>query len=61
MAFYDQPALVERMMEERADRIIEITAEVLKYTEIDVFWYWEDMAYKAGLAGRAADVPQVRR
>ena len=48
MAFYDQPKLVERMMEERADRIIEITAEVMKYTEIDVFWYWEDMAYKAG-------------
>jgi uroporphyrinogen decarboxylase len=48
MAFYDQPRLVERMMEERADRIIEITAEVLKYTRIDTFWFWEDMAYKAG-------------
>jgi uroporphyrinogen decarboxylase len=47
-AFYDQPKLVERMMEERADRIIEITAEVLKHTTFDVFWYWEDMAYKAG-------------
>jgi uroporphyrinogen decarboxylase len=44
-AFYDDPALVERMMEERADAIIAITAEVLKHTEIDVFWYWEDMAY----------------
>jgi hypothetical protein len=48
MAFYDQPRMIERMMEERADRIIEITAEVLKYTEIDTFWFWEDMAYKAG-------------
>jgi hypothetical protein len=48
MAFYDDPKLVERMMEERADRVIEITAEVMKYTDFDVFWYWEDMAYKAG-------------
>jgi len=45
LAFYDNPTLIERMMEERADRIIEITEEVLKYTEFDVFWYWEDMAY----------------
>jgi len=45
LAFYDNPKLIERMMEERADRIIEITAEVMKYTDFDVFWYWEDMAY----------------
>ena len=44
-AFYDSPAWVERMMEERADAIIRITAEVLKHTSFDVFWYWEDMAY----------------
>ena len=48
MAFYDQPTLIERMMEERADRIIEITGEVLKLTRFDVFWFWEDMAYKGG-------------
>ncbi|MGC8878221.1 MAG: uroporphyrinogen decarboxylase family protein [Anaerolineae bacterium] len=45
LAFYDDPKLIERMMEERADRIIEITSEVMKYTDFDVFWYWEDMAY----------------
>ena len=44
LAFYDQPRLVERMMEERADRIIEITEAVFRHTEIDLFWYWEDMA-----------------
>jgi len=44
-AFYDSPAFVERMMEERADSIIRITEEVLKHTRVDVFWYWEDMAY----------------
>ncbi len=48
MAFYDQPRLIERMMKERADRIIEITAEVLKHARFDVFWFWEDMAYKNG-------------
>jgi Uroporphyrinogen decarboxylase (URO-D) len=48
MAFYDQPRLIERMMEERADRIIEITGEVLKHARFDVFWFWEDMAYKGG-------------
>ena len=44
-AFYDDPALVDRMMEERADAIIQVTAEVLKHTRVDAFWYWEDMAY----------------
>jgi hypothetical protein len=47
-AFYDQPKLVEQMMEERADAMIMITEEVLKHTEFDVFWFWEDMAYKTG-------------
>jgi len=48
LAFYDQPALVERMMEQRADSIIEITDEVLRHTDFEVFWYWEDMAYNHG-------------
>lgn len=47
-AFYDKPALIERMMEERAESIIRITEEVLKHTAFDVFWYWEDMAYNHG-------------
>ena len=32
-------------MEERAESVIRVTEEVMKYTRIDVFWYWEDMAY----------------
>ncbi len=44
-AFYDDPALVERMMEERADSLISITAEVMRHTRVDAFWFWEDMAY----------------
>jgi len=47
-AFYDEPAWVERMMEERADAMIAITDEVLKHTDFDLFFFWEDMAYRAG-------------
>ena len=48
LAFYDQPALVERMMAQRAQAIIEITQEVMRHTEFEVFWFWEDMAYNHG-------------
>ena len=48
LAFYDQPALVERMMEQRADVMIAITAQILEHTEFEVFWFWEDMACKHG-------------
>lgn len=47
-AFYDQPALVEKMMAERAQAIIDITGEVLKHTDFETFWFWEDMAYNHG-------------
>jgi len=65
-AFYDQPKLVQRMMAERADAIIAVTAEVLKHTEFDVFWFWEDMAYNHGpLVGpdmfRKFALPHYRR
>lgn len=45
LAFYDNPRLVERMMEQRADAIIAITEVTLRYIDFDVFWFWEDMAY----------------
>ena len=48
IALYDQPDLINEMMEDRADAIIEITAEALKYTKFETFWYWEDMAFKNG-------------
>jgi uroporphyrinogen decarboxylase len=47
-AFYDQPKLLERMMAERGDMMIAITGEVMQHTDFDVFWFWEDMAYKTG-------------
>jgi uroporphyrinogen decarboxylase len=46
--FYDDPALVEMMMDDRADLIIQMTEKILERTTIDWFCYWEDMAYKNG-------------
>lgn len=52
MAFYDQPRLVERMMDQRVEAIMEITESVLAEVEIDTFGFWEDMAFKtASLLG----------
>jgi uroporphyrinogen decarboxylase len=48
MAFYDQPELVEAMMEQRADIIIQTTEKVLEVTAFESFWFWEDMAYNHG-------------
>ena len=48
IAFYEQPKLIERMMTERADAMIAITDEVLRYTDFEVFWFWEDMACNHG-------------
>ncbi len=48
LTFYDQPSLVERMMEQRTEAIIAITGEVLRHTDFEAFWFWEDMAYNGG-------------
>ncbi|MBD3184765.1 hypothetical protein GF312_20960 [Candidatus Poribacteria bacterium] len=48
VAFYDQPKLVEKMMDQRADAIIQITKKVLDDVELDIFAFWEDMAYNTG-------------
>jgi len=66
LAFYDQPALVEKMMDQRADAIIAITERVLEKTDFEVFSFWEDMAYKTGpLIGpdlfRRFALPRYRR
>lgn len=66
LAFYDRPALVERMMEERTETMIAAAGAVLDETEIDVFWFWEDMACNHGplmspqVFGRFA-LPHYRR
>jgi len=48
IAFYEQPRLIEKMMENRTEAIIGITQKVLEHTTIDTFWFWEDMAYNHG-------------
>jgi len=46
--FYDDPAFVEEMMEADADFLIAMLSQMLVETDIDVFGFWEDMAYNAG-------------
>jgi uroporphyrinogen decarboxylase len=66
MLFYDDPAFVEEMMEAIADFIIAMMGQILDHTDIDVYGFWEDMAYKTGpLLGpammRKYMVPRYRR
>ncbi|MBI2299826.1 MAG: hypothetical protein HYU66_12940 [Armatimonadetes bacterium] len=45
LAFYDQPALVDRMMGRSAELMIRVTEAVMEHATVDVFWFWEDMAH----------------
>ena len=44
--FYDDPCLIEEMMEADAEFLIAMLSQMLEATSIDVFAFWEDMAYK---------------
>ena len=46
--FYDDPAFVQKMMEADAEFLIAMLGQMLEETDIDVFGFWEDMAYNAG-------------
>jgi hypothetical protein len=46
LLFYDDPGLVEEMMDATADFIIAVMDRILDQTDVDVFGFWEDMAYK---------------
>ena len=46
--FYDDPAFVEEMMDADADFMIQVMDQILDHTDIDVFGFWEDMAFKTG-------------
>jgi uroporphyrinogen decarboxylase len=48
LLFYDDPAFVEEMMDATADFIIAMMGGILDHTDIDVYGFWEDMAYKTG-------------
>jgi len=43
--FYDDPAFVEEMLEADAEYLIGMLSQMLEETDIDVFAFWEDMAY----------------
>ena len=43
--FYDDPAFVEEMMDADAEFLIGMLSQMLEETDIDVFGFWEDMAY----------------
>ena len=66
MLFYDDPAFIEEMMDANADFLIQMMNQILDHTDVDVFGFWEDMAYKNGpligpeLFGRFA-LPRYRR
>jgi hypothetical protein len=64
--FYDDPLLVEDMMEATADFIIAMMGAILDHTDVDVYGFWEDMAYRTGpLVGpelfRRFALPRYRR
>jgi len=48
MLFYDEPAFVEEMMDADADFIIAVMDQILDHTDVDLFGFWEDMAFKTG-------------
>lgn len=43
--FYDDPVLVEEMMDANADFIMAVMDQILDVIAIDAFGFWEDMAY----------------
>jgi len=66
LKFYDDPAFVEEMMDATADFMIALMDQILEHTTIDVFGFWEDMAFKtAPLIGpdlvRRYMLPRYRR
>jgi len=48
MLFYTDPAFIEELLDAFADFIISVVGKVLDRVDIDVFGFWEDMAYNHG-------------
>lgn len=46
--FYDDPAFIDMMMDDRVELILQMVERILEKTSIDWFCFWEDMAYKNG-------------
>ncbi len=46
--FYEKPEFVERMMDQRVEVLLAILGRILDDVDLDVFGFWEDMAYRTG-------------
>lgn len=46
--FYDDPALIEEMMDAKLELMLGLIERTLADTDIDFFAFWEDMAYNGG-------------
>jgi hypothetical protein len=46
--FYDDPGLIDEMMDTVLNLELDIVRRVTKDVKLDFAWYWEDMAYKSG-------------
>jgi uroporphyrinogen-III decarboxylase len=46
--FYDDPSLIEDMMDQMLYLATEVIKRVVKDIKVDIALYWEDMCYKAG-------------
>ena len=47
-SYYDDPGLVEMMIENRVELMISILGKIFKDTDMDWFVFWEDMAFNHG-------------
>jgi len=47
-AFYERPEFVEKMMDQRVEVLLAILGKMLDDVDIDIFGFWEDMAYRTG-------------
>jgi uroporphyrinogen decarboxylase-like protein len=48
MAFYTDPPFVEEMLDTFADFQIAVMDQILDHTTIEIYGFWEDMAFKTG-------------
>jgi len=48
MGVYDQPALIEEILEDLSAIRVNIAREIVKYLTIDLVSWWEDIAFKTG-------------
>ena len=48
MLYYDDPAFIQEVIEDRAELMVQILERILKDIKFDYFVFWEDMCFKNG-------------